>query len=197
MREPDPKPPDRFPVFLLVACVALAALSILLTIQNVGLKAKIAAASAAANAPQPNSLKAGETLAPFDVVDAAGRPSHIEFGGEKKTLLLVFSSTCGACRQTLPVWNRLLAEGPPAGVKVVGLQLDFQQAEESNPNSALAVPDLRFPVYGTAKPQGEPLSKFPLIPAAALLGEGGAVKAVWFGTPTESQVSELRLALAG
>ena len=41
------------------------------------------------------------------------------------------------------------------------------------------------------------MSKFPAIPAAALLDGKGAVKSVWFGVPSESQVSELRRALAG
>jgi hypothetical protein len=41
------------------------------------------------------------------------------------------------------------------------------------------------------------MSKFPAIPAAAIIDDKGAVKSVWFGVPSESQVAELRRALAG
>jgi thiol-disulfide isomerase/thioredoxin len=112
-------------------------------------------------------------------------------------LLLVFSSTCGACRETIPVWNRLVADTPSTTVNVVGIQTDFQPSTGPSEGTTLSVPDLRFPVFGFANPHGEPLSKFPMIPAAALVDAAGAVKAVWFGTPTEAQVSELRHAIAG
>jgi thiol-disulfide isomerase/thioredoxin len=161
------------------------------------LKSKLAAAVAAANALPPGALKAGDMLAAFDVVDAAGQSTQVEFGGRQATLLLVFSSTCGACRETIPMWNRLLAEAPSTAVHVVGIQTDFQQTAGKSESAALSVPDLRFPVFGSANPQGELLSKFPMIPGAALVDATGAVKAVWFGTPTEAQASELRHALAG
>jgi len=106
----------------------------------------------------------------------------------------VFSSTCGACRETIPVWNRLLAEGAPSKVRVVGIQTDFQRAADAD--ATLPIPDLRFPVFGSAEPRGETMSKFPAIPAAALIDGKGAVKSVWFGVPSESQVAELRRALA-
>lgn len=197
MTESDQKSRERFPLFLTVACTALAALSVLLTVQNLSLKSKLAAAAAALSALPPGALKAGDRLAAFDVLDATGQTTHLEFGGQKKTLLLVFSSTCGACRETIPVWNRILADTPPIAVNVVGIQTDFQQPAESGEDASLAFPDLRFPVFGFATPQGELLSKFPMIPAAALVDAAGAVQAVWFGTPTEAQTSELRRALAG
>jgi hypothetical protein len=197
MTESDQKPRERFPLFLAVACTALAVLSVLLTVQNMSLKSKLATAVAASNAPPPGALKAGDTLEAFDVLDATGQATHLEFGGPKKTLLLVFSSTCGACRETIPVWNRILADTPSIAVNVVGIQTDFEPTAGSGESTTLPVPDLRFPVFGFATPQGEPLSKFPLIPAAALVDAAGAVQAVWFGTPSKAQTSELRRALAG
>jgi thiol-disulfide isomerase/thioredoxin len=184
------QPRDRFTLFLGVACAALAVLTLLLAWQNRTLKSELAAA---ANAPLPGGLKAGDTLSAFDVVDATGKQSHITFGGHQRTLLLVFSSTCGACRETIPTWNRLLAEGVPSAVQVVGVQTDFQHGDAS----ALSIPDLRFPVFGAVDPKAEPLSKFPAIPGAAVIDGTGAVKSAWIGVPTDAQVSELRRALAG
>jgi hypothetical protein len=179
----------RLNAFLSAACAILAALTLLLAWQNRSLKAELAAVL---SAPPPGALKAGDVVAPFDVVDTKGQTSRVAFDGAGDTLLLVFSSTCGACRETLPLWNRLLAQGVPQTVHVVGIQTDFQQGA----GEPLPVPDLRFPVFGFAAMAGEPLSKFPSIPGAAVLDKRGAVKSVWFGVPTEAQLSELRRALA-
>jgi thiol-disulfide isomerase/thioredoxin len=181
---------DRFTLFLGAACTVLAALTLLLAYQNLTLKARLAAAL---GAPPAGALKTGDVLAAFDVVDTGGRRSRIDFDGERETLLLVFSSTCGACRETLPVWNRALADAPSSKIHVVGIQTDFQHASAG---TALSIPDLQFPVFGSADPQAAVLSKFPAIPAAALINGKGAVTAVWFGVPTEAQMAELRRALA-
>lgn len=194
MTDQAPETRDRFNVFLGVACVALLILTLLLSWQNRSLKVQLAAAASAAGALPPSALKVGDKLSAFDVVDPAGTKSQIAFDGSGDTLLLVFSSTCGACRETLPTWNRLLAEEVPSKIKVVGLQTDLAHGEGSAP----PIPDLRFPVFGMADPAAaEPLSKFPAIPAAALIDNTGAVKAAWFGVPTGAQVSELRQILKG
>ena len=168
-------------------------LTLLLTWQNRSLKVKLGAAAAAVAALPPSALKVGDRLDAFDVVDPAGAHAEIAFDGSGDTLLLVFSSTCGACRDTIPTWNRLLAEEVPGRIKVVGLQTDLAHAGGSAP----AIPDLRFPVFGMSDPAAEPMSKFPAIPAAALIDNTGAVKAAWFGVPTEDQISELRRILKG
>ena len=185
-------PRDRFTLFLGVACAALAVLTLLLAWQNRSLKAELAAA---VGAPPPGALKVGDTLRSFDVVDATGNKTHLAFDGHGDTLLLVFSSTCGACSDTIPVWNRLLADRASSAVHVVGIQTDFQTAADAD--ATVPIPDLRFPVFGSAEPRGETMSKFSAIPAAALLDGKGMVKSVWFGVPSEAQVSELRRALAG
>jgi hypothetical protein len=93
------------------------------------------------------------------------------------------------------MWNQILAGGASAAVHVVGIQTDFPRA--STDTTKLAIPDLRFPVFGAAEPNAAPMPKFPVIPAAALLDGKGAVKAVWFGVPTDAQVAELRAAVTG
>jgi peroxiredoxin len=191
MTDQSTKPLDRFTVFLVVACAALAVLTLLLAWQNRDLKAQLATAL---GAPPVGGLKAGDTLVPFDVVSATGETTHVTFEGQRQTLLLVFSSTCGACRETIPVWNRLFADGVSSKVQVVGIQIDLQH--DASTGSTLAIPDLRFPVFSAANPAGAPMSKFPAIPAAALVDAKGAVKSVWFGVPTDAQVSELRSAIA-
>ncbi len=183
---------DPYKIFLTTACCALAVLVVLLAWQNRGLKAELAAR---AEAPPPGSLARGDRLLPFDVVDASGAKSRVTFEGHPSTVVLVFSSTCGACQKTLPVWNKLIASGVGPGVRIVGLQTDFPRG--AGAAAPLPVPDLAFPVYGTAAPQGEPTSKFPFIPGAAVVDATGTVRAVWFGVPSDAAAEELRKALAG
>jgi len=191
MTDTTTAPRDHFPLFLGIACTALAVLTFLLAWQNRSLKAELAAAL---NAPPPGSLAVGDTLDAIDVVDATGNQSRLAFDGPGETLLLVFSSTCGACRETIPVWNRLLADSGSSPVHVVGIQTDFPRTAAEA--ATLSIPDLRFPVFGTAEAHAASLAKFPAIPTAALFDGKGAVKAIWVGVPTESQVSELRRAVA-
>jgi len=191
MSEQIEKPRDWFTLFLGVACAALAVLTLLLAYQNMNLKKRL---SAAANTLPPDSLKVGDTVAPFGVVDSAGTRTEVAFAGQPHTLLLVFSSTCGACQETIPAWNKLLAEGISKSVRVVGIQTDFKHNAEAG--AALSIPNMQFPVFGAADPRAAPMSKVPSIPCAAVLDANGAVTAVWFGVPTDDQVSELRHAVA-
>jgi thiol-disulfide isomerase/thioredoxin len=190
MTDQGPEVRNRFTSFLAVACVALAILTLLLAWQNRGLKAQL---SAALEAPPAGSLKAGDTLEAFDVVDASGNRHRVAFDSGGETLIFVFSSTCGACRETIPTWNRLLADGWPGSIHIVGIQTDFQHGGAAAP----PIPDLRFPVFGAAESNAGLMTKFPAIPAAALVDGKGAVKSVWFGVPTDAQVAELHRVLAG
>jgi len=190
MTEQVSRPRDGFMQFLGVACAALAILTLLLAWQNRSLKTQLAAAL---GAPPVGALKAGDTLGPIPVVDTSGNKTDVAFDGGGETLLLVFSATCGACRETIPQWNHLLAEGMPSAVRVVGIQTDLQQGPGAG--GSPPIPDLRFPVFGTTEASTESMSKFPAIPAAALIDGKGAVKSVWVGVPTAAQVSELRRAL--
>jgi peroxiredoxin len=189
----QPTPRDSNKRFLVIACLALAVLTVMLTVQNFRLKSQLAAAL---NAVPASALKVGDTIPAFEIVDQQGNRTRLGFESDETTLLLVFSSTCGACRETIPVWNRLLAEGPASRVHVVGIQTDFPSGESAHSTAALSVPDLRFPVFGSAEPRAEPMSKFPVIPAAALVDGRGTVKAVWFGIPTDDAVSHLHRALS-
>ncbi len=184
---------DWFTVFLLVACAALAVLVVLLARENRRLKAALSAPGLGQAAPA--MLKAGECVTPFELLGDAGRTVRVDFGaGHPRTLLLVFSSQCPACARTIPVWNEITAAVQSASVRVVGVQLDQGQVAGAA-GSANAAP-ARFPVFGVAAVRPDVLTKFPYVPAAALLSGDGSVERVWFGAPETVQVEELRGALA-
>lgn len=181
---------DAYGVFLVVACVALAGLVVALTIQNRSLKQQLAHAGG----PPPPQFEAGDTVAPIPVVADTGETKTIAFGeGESNTLLLVFSSTCPACKEAVPVWRELLATPPPSGIRVVGVQTDRL---DKNPAAASELAaSFPFPVFGYKRAAGDPLAKVPFIPAAIVVDAKGIVVNAWFGVPGDDALAGLKAAL--
>jgi peroxiredoxin len=190
----DQRRVDPFTAFLVVACLVLAALVVALTFQNRSLKDQLVRAASASAPPQ---FKAGDVVLPFTVVADSGETKAIAFGqGETKTVLLVFSSTCPACKDTVPAWRKLLGATPPAlGVRVLGVQTDRLVANASAPAEVTAA--YSFPVYGYKRPNPDPLELIPFIPAAIVVDAKGVVVAAWFGVPGDDDLEALKRQLAG
>lgn len=182
---------DPFVAFLVVACLALAGLVVALTLQNRSLKEQLAHG----HAPELPQFKAGDVVREFTVVADGGERKTIAFGeGETKTVLFVFSSTCPACKETVPQWTKLLRENPAAqGVRVVGVQTDRLDANPAAPSDVTAA--YPFPVFGYKRPSDDPLAKVPYIPAAILVDAKGTVLDAWFGVPDEAALAALKKAL--
>lgn len=183
---------DPFTFFLVVACLVLAALVVALTMQNRTLKDQMA--HMGAGGPAPAQFKAGDTVDPLNLVADDGSTKTIKFGeGETKTILLVFSSHCPACKQTLPVWNEIMKKPPKDGVRIVGIQTDRLDANPSQP--ALMEAAFPFPVYGYKRPAHDPLEKVPFIPAAIVVDAKGVVQDALFGVPTSDTRAKLEAEL--
>ena len=181
----EPGRRDSFSIFLVVACVALSGLVVALAVQNRSLKQQLSHAGG----PPPPQLATGDVVAPFPVVTDTGESKTIGFGeGESKTVLFVFSSTCPACKQAVPIWKTLLQNPPASGIRLVGLQTDKLDANPAAPAEA-AYP---FPVYGYRRPSPDPLAKVPFIPAAVVLDTKGVVQHAWFGVPADDVVADLK-----
>jgi thiol-disulfide isomerase/thioredoxin len=184
---------DPFTAFLVGACVVLAALVVGLTMQNRSLKEQIGQLQSGLPA---DHLKSGDVVPPIPVVEDGGGTKTIAFGeGETRTVLLVFSSHCPACKETLPIWEQMLKSPPAPGVRVVGIQTDRL---DPNPNGpALVTAAFPFPVYGYKHVSPDPLAKVSAIPAAIVLDAKGVVTDALFGVPDSDTEGKLRQALAG
>lgn len=183
---------DWFSIFLMVACVALAALVFLLGLQNRQLKQALA--DSLRDIPA-DALTEGEMLEPPTLVDDPGEIRTVEFGGEfSRTLLLVFSSTCPACEKTLPIWSEVIPEYLDSpGLQVIGIQLD-RPAPGEDPG-AMMTEAFPFPVLGITTDGHEALKRIPFIPAAILVDRSGTVEKAWYGVPMEADLEALRAAL--
>lgn len=184
---PDPNTRSRgeraFNIFLIAACVLLAILVVLLSLQNRRLKEQLAVQVPAMPA---DALEQGDVLDALYLLDERGESVEVILGeGQPTTLLLFYSPDCPACAETLPVWAELLQD-PPAGLRIVAVRLSPQPED---------VPYLPFPVYTPDKGGLEFMHKIPYIPATVLI-EGDRVEAIWFGVLDPAARGELQAAIA-
>ena len=162
--------------FLIAACVALGVLVLLLAWQNRALKDELAAATAR-QAP-PEGLAAGDRFQPLVLLDDGGNSTALRLGeSEPRSLLLVFTTHCPACRETIPVWGSLL-EDPLEGIRVLGIRLGGEVED---------IPFLPFAVF-TPEDGGAGLAgKIPFVPATLILDGDGTVEQVWYGMLDEEK----------
>lgn len=177
---------DLFTGFLMVACLAMAVLVVLLARQNRELKTQIGE-MLSASAPAP-SVEPGDPLGEMVLRDAAGAELPLEFdGGEQRTVLLVFSTQCPACRETMPIWSEVLAQTSEPAARVLAVQLD----EPDEGSGAV----LSVPIYHLDREQSPAMAGIPYIPATIVLDGSGTVERVWFGVPEEEARRTLAAAL--
>ncbi len=170
---------------LLVGCVALALCVIALAWQNMSLKKRLSAPGHVGE--EREMLGQGEVVAPFELETPTGETFRVAFDqGQERTVLLVFSSTCPACKQNMPVWNELLGGEHSASVRVLGVQTDL--AVGGTPH----VDGPPCPIYAVGKRAGPPFDKLPYVPATVVLDRDGRVRSAWFGVLDADQQTELR-----
>jgi thiol-disulfide isomerase/thioredoxin len=181
---------DRFGGFLAFASVALAVLVVLLAVQNRGLKKDLSAcrASHAGDSVPSDALAVGETLDRVPVFDPGGNPTLLEFDSGTH-VLLIYSSTCPACEETLPLWNGWLDEGTFGTATVRAVRTDPPSAESPSEASPAA---LRLPVLLVDRSGANPLRRVYLVPCTLVVGPGGNVRLAIYGVPTEEDRERVR-----
>ncbi|GEM_PF-1476991 len=201
MGDPDRgKKLDPFTLFLTVACLALVVLVLLLARQNVRLKKELG--SFTAGGAEEVHLE-GEVFPALTLFDAGGTDQVVDFGGGeagKQTLLLIFSSQCPACVQTIPLWEEVFAglgnrpEDEPGPVQVLAIQTDMPDPQEPEGEAGgMLTAAMPFQVFGFRDPAtSKELARVPYIPAALLLDSGGTVVRTWIGVPDDTAQDELR-----
>lgn len=176
---------DWFTRIVTVAALALALMVVFLARQNRELKRRLGEPAAPVDALEP-----GERLGPVRLVDADGRTRPLtlaEDGGP--TVLLFFTPTCPACRETLPVWRSIVASlEAPASV----LGVDLAPPGSPGAREALGADDWPFPVVRVDPEGSAGLARIAWVPATVIVGGDGVVQRVWFGALDEAGQDELR-----
>ena len=184
----DDRPQRRarpFTLLFAAGCILLSVLVVLLARQNLSLKERLAAHDAPAAV---DTLQPGDRLGSLVLIEEDGGTGPVAFApAEERTLLLFFSSSCPACLETLPQWERLLfgvSTGPP---RIVGVQVDVDSAPA----------DVSFPLYRVDREGSAALRQIPFVPATVLLDPAGVVESIWFGVLDNEAERRLAAWLAG
>ena len=183
-----------FSIFLMLACAALSVLVVLLAIQNLRLKNEI---SRLASKLPDNALAQGETFGPLSLLDWDEQSRPLVFGeGEQRTLVLIFSTHCGACEQTFPIWDEILGDvdADAAGLRVVGVQTDAPGEGDADPGQ-LVTESFPFPVFPVDYSQSFIMNRIPAVPATVVVDTAGVVAHIWYGAPDSNTIAEIRSTL--
>jgi len=180
-----------FSTTLGLLAAALAVMVLLLARQNLALKHRLAEA-AEGGAPAP-SFEVGERFEAPRLLDATGAPATpLADDGAAPALVLVFSSTCPACRATFGTWGDSARRAAELGVAVVGIRLDAVPGED--PRTTLP-PAIDFPVYAVDPASPGAMRKVRSVPTTVVLGADGRVAATWSGTLDADAAGALGIAL--
>lgn len=174
--------------FLVVATAALSVLVVQLTRQNKMLRKSVDKLQAAVTA---GGLVPGDLVDSVRLTDADGKPYLLDFGKDKPvTLFLLTSAGCEACAETIPVWEGVLTEVQPKGLRIVNVCAGVMQPSELKNES--------FPMWTTyMAPTGHEgwIRRIPVAPSALLIAPSGGILQRWYGSMSDSQAAQMRTAL--
>ena len=168
-------------VVLHLFLVGLAAQVLYLAKQNNDLRAAMQG---------PSGLEAGDEVKPFEAVSMDGQQSKVSYDNpEKDTLLLVFTTTCPACKANQDNWRELYTRVGDQ-YRIVGVSVDPRGKEATIPY--IEEYQLPYEVVLPADAQGFPREyKVVAVPQTLLNGKGGKVKESWVGAIAEQVIESL------
>lgn len=116
---------------------------------------------------------AGMTVPVVSATSLAGETFQIgDPTPDRPQVLLVFTTTCGFCRQTLPAWHYLADTLRASGdAEVIGISLDSILP----PTDSLRRMGFTFPVIELADPRLRALYRAKSVPTTVVVGEQGRV----------------------
>ena len=173
---------------LLLAAVtlALAVTNVLLIDQNKRLKAY------AGKTNRPLELEPGTDLPAIEGRDADGEKLHFGYNEDaRKTLLLVFSPKCGACKENMPNWQDLVKGIDANAVRVVAVSLSPEGANEYMAQYGF----IDFPVITEVDPATRVAYNMTVTPQTVLIDSLGKSEKVWTGLLKDEQKRDIETAL--
>lgn len=169
-------------------CLLLLAANIALIRQNRELKAQL-------SLPPPTLEAApGSQVPDLKGFDEQGRPVEVLYGKEpRKTLVLVYSPTCGFCDENWPKWFSLIPTLDRATVRPVLVDVTATSSQAFLAAHRLA----GVPVFVQVDPRATLGYRFQLTPQTILVDSTGKVERVWTGVLNDSNTAELKRLVEG
>lgn len=173
--------PHLYQISIHVLLLGLAIMVVALAHQNRTLRAL-------ATSPEATRLAVGEEIPPIAVRDLEGNADLLRFAGsDRESLVLVFTTTCGACQQNQGNW-RSLYEALREHYDVVGLSLD----DVGETASYKEINQLPFRTF-----VAEDARRFVLdnkvfeVPYTIHLDRDGRIRRSWLGVLSDDSLAEL------
>lgn len=171
---------DGYSIFLHMALVGLAVLSLFLINQNRKLQQP--------PPPRASQLEPGTELPPLAVVDLENKGDTLQWAGtDRESLLLVFTTTCPACQENQKAWRSLYGQLEER-VDIVGISL----SDPDSTKAYLKTHELPFPVVMPADSKTF-TSAFEIsaVPTTIRIGRDGRAQESWLGLLTEQSIKDL------
>jgi hypothetical protein len=166
-----------YTVFVSVCCLVLMVIVLLLVRQNRSLRQQLSAGPSL----EVGREVRGDSERFFTSLGLVGDegPFQIDYSRDgRQTLLLVFSKSCGACEDILPLWTELVAPISQADMRVYGVRIDQTGADQDWGPAA----SLPFDVYRVDRSVTREIGDI-VLPSTVLLDDEGNIERVWYGMP--------------
>jgi thiol-disulfide isomerase/thioredoxin len=176
-----------------VSALAVATvLVVVLTRQNRALRHEVARVRLEARTP-----RVGSTVPAFRAVTLAG--DSVTIGRGAAQVLFVLTTTCGFCRQTVPVWNRIAAR---LGTEVPEVQVyGLTQGSDSALRAYQREADVSFAIVPFPDPTLPDAYRIEAVPLTVVVTGDGHLRLVRAGVLPEgvadSVVAAARAAVSG
>lgn len=173
--------PTPYSILLHIALIGQAVLVLTLVQQNRQLRELV---------PRPpGALEVGTTPQPVALRDLEGAEEALTWTElERDRLLVVFTTNCGVCKDSLPSW-RTLAEEAGEQTEIVGISLDDAEATRAYSNDHDLPFRVRIPVDGEAFARDY---EIPGVPTLLHVDRQGVVQGSWVGGLSDEAMIDLK-----
>jgi hypothetical protein len=131
----------------------------------------------------------GASLPPLVGVDLQGKKLDLSYGGDpRKTILLVFSPSCGVCTINWPVWESLAKEADPGLYRIV--YASTTSGVTSDYTSLYGISNSL--VFSRLDPKSQIAYKLQFTPETILIGADGNIERVWLGLIDGAQLEDIQ-----
>lgn len=123
-------------------------------------------------------LKPGEQLPPLRGLDLNGNSMRFDYSADgMKTLLMVFSPGCRACKENMPAWKAVIKQMGRENYRMIAVSLAPEGAKDYVSQYGLA----DIPVIAEIDPRDRVAYNLMLTPQTILINPDGTVEKVWTG----------------
>jgi thioredoxin family protein len=147
---------------------------------------------AASDAEKSLELKPGKYLSDLEGIDIFGSPVKLGYReDDRKTLLLVFSPHCGACKDNMPVWQTIIRGIDKSLYRVVAASLKNEEVREyANKYNLSGVP-----VIADVDAKSKLDYVMAVSPQTILINSEGRAEKVWIGKLQGAEKEDVSRAL--